>query len=167
MSWLSEATGIHISPHGVKIEPLKALGTVATLGSFGALGPVAGALGAIPGVGAIANAAGKIPGVSAIGNAIGHAGGLSDVLKGVAGKIPGVLQGALSHPLETAGVVSGALDQAKARGLITEAINAARENYDSRSGLRTKGVQGLLNPQAPDLSGIDYGSSRSVYGRRG
>lgn len=59
MSLLSKVTGIHISKHGAHIEPLKALGTLATVGSFGGLGPVAGALGHIPGATAAMSGIGK------------------------------------------------------------------------------------------------------------
>lgn len=65
-SLLSRITGIGLNPFGktkVKIDPLKALGTLATAGSFGALGPVAGALESIPGVGALAGLAGKVGGM--------------------------------------------------------------------------------------------------------
>ena len=161
MSWLSSITGVHISPKGVKIEPLKALGTIATLGSFGALGPVAGALEAIPGVGAIASGAGKIG--SAIGSIPG-ASSLGDFLKSGVSKIPGVLGSALDDPLKTAGVVSGALDSAKARGLQTEAINAARAGYDSRAPLRDMALQGLLHPKQRDLS--FYADSGNPYAKK-
>lgn len=196
MSWLSKATGIHINLKplapiigGAVGSIIPGVGTAlgAGLGSFlngvgngqsvgksALAGLASGAGGAV--LGKLGGLASKIPGVgSAVGAAqgLGHTlegipgvSSLENILKQAGGKIPGMLSDALSHPLETAGVISGALDQAKARGLQTEAINAARAGYDSRAPLRAKGMAGLLNPTAPDLSGIDYGSSGSVYGKK-
>lgn len=76
MSWLSSATGVHISKHGVHIEPLKALGTALTVGSLGGLGPVAGALSRIPGAATAAGALSKIPGAGKVGGYLAsHLGG--------------------------------------------------------------------------------------------
>jgi len=193
MSWLSKATGIHIKVPGlsqvgdVLQKAAPAIGG-AVLGSSagdllgrltqggglaeaakGAAGDLGKAAAGAAGVIGLPAVAGAIPGISEAGGFLSHipgASSIADFLKGAAGKIPGVLSDALSHPLETAGIVSSALDQAKARGLQTEALNDLRSDYDSRSGLRTKGVAGLMNPTAPDLSGIGYDSPSSVYGRR-
>jgi hypothetical protein len=192
MSWLSKATGIHIKIPGLSQvggaidHNLPAIGG-SVLGSAGGTllghiaqgdnigqaikgtaGDVGKAAAGAAGIIGLPGVLGAIPGVSKIGGALSHipgASSLMDILKSAGGKIPGMLTDALSHPLETAGVISGALDQSKARGLQTEAINAAREGYDSRAPLRAKGMAGLLNPSAPDLSGVDYGSSGSVYGK--
>lgn len=135
MSWLSSVTGIHVSPKGVKIEPLKALGTVATLGTLGAAGPLAGVLGgvggalkAIPGVAAVGGALKAIPGVSAIGNAVSH--------------IPGA---------------SAAGDFLKAHGkdILTGAqgIQALQKQQDA-DRMRKQALGILGNETLPDLSGI-------------
>lgn len=78
MSLLSKVTGIHISKHGVHVEPLKALGTLATVGSFGGFGPIAAGLSHIPGGAAaisglsrVGAAAKALPGASKIAGGIG------------------------------------------------------------------------------------------------
>lgn len=166
MSILSKVTGIHISPkHGIHIEPLKAISTLATLGSFGALGPVAGALSAIPGAGAVAGAASKIggalkaiPGVSAIGGAI----------KGIGGQ---VLDAAKANPLDTAlSIGSGAnalAQQQKADALRRQMLSYATQGYDAKAGLRNAGLSAAMNPQVPaGFSAIPYQDRGNPYARR-
>lgn len=71
MSWLSSLTGIHISPHGVSVEPGKLIADVGAL----ALPGVGGLASHIPGVGAAAGALGHLPGVASIAGLLGIGGG--------------------------------------------------------------------------------------------
>src|SRR4051812_3483839 len=92
MSILSKVTGIHISKHGVHVEPMKALGTALTIGSLGGLGPIGAALGSIPGAGAIASGVSKVgtlakalPGASAIASGVGKMGGVGGAVSKIGG----------------------------------------------------------------------------------
>jgi len=143
MSWLSSATGIHISKKGVKIEPLKALGTVATLGSFGAAGPLAGLATKIPGVAKLGSLASKIPGVSALGGFLkGHG---ADLLTGAQG-------------LQAFGQQQGA-DK-----LRDKALGYATNAYDEKAPIRAMALKDLQNEQLPDLSSI-YANSGNPYAK--
>lgn len=157
MSWLSNVTGIGISPKGVKISPLKALGTVATLGSMGALGPVAGALNAIPGAGAVMSGVSKvkgalsaIPGASAVGSGISKMGGL----KGAVSKVGGFLGDHGDQLLGAGSLYEGYQANQKSNDYMNEALHYAKDSYDTRAPLRSAGVSGMLNETRPDLSSI-------------
>lgn len=157
MSWLSKISGIHVSPHGIKIEPLKALGTVATLGSLGALGPVGAALGSIPGAGAVASGVSKvggvlghIPGASQVGNMITGGKGLS----GAVSKIGGFLGDHGDQLLGAGSLYEGYKANQKSNDLMNEALSTAKQSYADRAPLRSAGVSGMLNTQRPDLSSV-------------
>lgn len=157
MSWLSKITGVHISPHGVSIEPLKALGTVATLGSMGALGPVAGALEAIPGAGAVMGGLSKvggalssIPGAGAIESGVSKLGGVS----GMANTAGGFLKNHGDQLLGAGSAYQGYKDSQKSNDLMNQALGIANQSYADRAPLRTAGVQGMVNNKAPDLSSV-------------
>lgn len=93
MSWLSKATGVHISPHGAhlsKPDPLGAVSdavhnpifdTALAIGLPGVGSAITGALGAIPGIGGALSA-----GASAIGGAAsGLGGGIAHAVEGIPG----------------------------------------------------------------------------------
>lgn len=158
MSWLSKVTGIGISPKGIKIDPLRAIGTVAGLATGGVgsalMGAAKGALGsaAVRAIGG-GSSAQPTPGISSaipdeafgleerggLGGLVGKAG---DFLKGNNGKNAlGVLQG-----------LNAAMQQKKANDLANSALRGAEGMYAERAPLRAAGMRGLLNPQAPDLA---------------
>lgn len=158
MSILSKLTGVHISGKGVRIEPMKALGTALTIGSFGGLGPIAGLASKIPGVAKLGGMASKIPGVSAIG-------GLAAKAKGIPG-VGGIIDYAQHNPLELLSGINSAMDAGHARDLQGRAEGIAMDNYNARAPLRTAGMQGMLKPAVPDLSQLGYDSPGSVYGKK-
>lgn len=149
MSLVSKITGVHISPHGVKIEPLKALGTALTIGSFGGLGPVGAALGAIPGAGAVASGVSKVKGALA-------------AIPGIS-KVGGFLKDHGDQLLAGAGAIQNANDMSHANDLLKTGQGYAQRSFDERAPLRAAGISGMLNPQTPDLSGINYGSQGNPY----
>lgn len=185
MSWLSKATGVHISPHGAHLSRPDPIGTLkdvahnplpllglAIPGVGSALG---GLLGAIPGVGAIGGALGSaaggvgtalssIPGVGgllggasgAIGGAIpdeamGGGGGLGGLLKGAEGWLTG---SGGKNAIGLAQGINGILDQKKSENYGKDALGAATGAYNAAAPLRAQGIQGMLNPQTADLSGL-------------
>lgn len=82
MSWLSKATGIHISPHGASLSRPDPIGTLKDIAHnplplLGALAipGVGGLLGSIPGAAAVGGALSHVPGVSALGAALGGGAG--------------------------------------------------------------------------------------------
>lgn len=143
MSMFSSLTGIGINPFGknkLKINGMKALGTMATLGSMGALGPVAGAMRAIPGA-------------SAIGSGISKLGGVSKVASGLGGMLGKA--GGLVDPLLGAGALyEGYKDNQKSTDYRNRALAVAENGYAERAPLRTAGVSGMMNETRPDLSSI-------------
>lgn len=149
MSWLSKITGVGISPHGVKIDPLKAIGTALTVGSLGSLGPVGAALGSIPGVSKVGSVLGSIPGISKVG--------------GLAKGIGGFLGDHGDQILQGAQILNGAQKSAHANDLLKTGQGYAQRSFDERAPLRSAGISGMLNPQVPDLSGINYESSGNPF----
>lgn len=144
MSWLSSISGVHISKHGVKVEPLKALGTALTLGSFGALGPVGGIISKIPAVGGLAA---KLGGAGAIG------------------KIGAGIEKYAPLALGVGSAIEGYQQNKRAGDLQNEALNIARSDQAARAPLLKLGTQGLQTMQRPDLSSI-YEDQGNPYMRR-
>lgn len=161
MSWLSKTTGIHISPKGVRIEPLKALTTVASLATGGVGGALANlAKGAIArsAVGALKGDHGgdsSIP-PAAFDTSLGRVAGgpaeqmaqpglldrAKDFITGNGGRNAlGVLQG-----------VNAALQQKKANDLSSRALRGVEGDYNARAPLRAAALESLMNPQTPDLA---------------
>lgn len=145
MSWLSSLTGVGISPKGIKINPMKALGTALTVGTLGSAGPLAGVMS-------------RIPGAAAVGGLIGKA-------KKIPG-VGGIIDYAQHNPLELLSGINSAMDAGHARDLQGRAEGIAMDNYNARAPLRTAGLQGMLKPAVPDLSQIGYDSPGSVYGKK-
>jgi len=167
MSWLSKISGIHVSPHGVKIEPLKALGTIATLGSFGALGPVGAALGSIPGAGAISSGVSKVGGILSKVPGADKLGSLVTGGKGIPGAVSKVGSFLGDHGDQLLGAGSlyeGYKANQRSNDLMNEALHYAKDSYDTRAPLRTAGVSGMLNQQRPDLSSV-YANPSNPYSR--
>lgn len=153
MSWLSKITGVHISPKGVHVEPLKALGTALTIGSLGGLGPVGAALGSIPGAGAISKVGGvlsHIPGVGALESGIDKLGGL----KGAVSKVGSFLGDHGDQLLGAGSLYEGYNNSKKSTDLMNQALDTAKQSYAERAPLRTAGISGMMNETRPDLSSI-------------
>lgn len=168
MSWLSKTTGVHISKHGVHIEPVKALGTALTIGSVGGLGPLAGISGKIGSVAShipgAAKAGAVLGGLKKIGQhtpqAVGGPQGAIDMatagdeggFMGGLKKVGGFLSDHGDQLLGGAALGEGYLNQRKSNNLSNEALNLARQSYADRAGLRKLGVSQMLDQTAPDLS---------------
>lgn len=158
MSLLSSITGIGINPFGknkLKINGMKALGTLATAASMGALGPLAGAMNAIPGAGAVMGgiskvkgALGAIPGVSKLAGGFSKVGGV----KGLLGSAGGFLKDHGDQLLGAGAIGEGYLNQRKATDYRNRALGIAEGSYNERAPLRSAGVSGMLNEARPDLS---------------
>lgn len=158
--------------HGA-VNPLDIAKGAIMNGGLGALGrgvsmiPGVSSISHLPGIGGVVNAAegiGNEIGNSGIGSAIKGAAG--KLLPGVEGALGGIVQHAESDPLGTLGMVNSAMDAQHARDLQGKAEQLALDNYNSRSALRAQALKGLLNPTVPNLSGVNYGSAGSVYGRK-
>lgn len=166
MSWLSKLSGVHISPHGIKIEPMKALGTALTIGSFGGLGPVGAALGHIPGAAAIASGAGKvkgalsmIPGAGKIGEVVANHGGIG----GIAHSALDFAKGHAPEILAGLQVANAAKLGKKSNQYADNAMNSVNQSYMDRAGLRTAGIEGMLHPQVPDVTQLARIRSNNPY----
>lgn len=181
MSWLSSATGIHISPHGVKIEPLKALGTALTVGSLGGLGGIGAALGKVPGLarvgGAIGTAAKAIPGAQAatgaLGGALSHVPGASQVGNtllhgfGSAGAIGGGAAGAQ----QAAGAGSQAPSQAVFDAATEGGVEGAAQGAGGGSGWLGQlgnflGKPGVLQAGADIAGGLMQGQAAAAQNKQ-
>lgn len=120
--------------------------------------------------GAASAASGGLGGLLGAGGAAGAAGGGL----GIAGaaKALGGLKGALSDyaPLVLGGVqaLTGAAQQGKANDLQREALNYARNDYNSRAGFRDAASARLLGPQAQreDLSALYAPAQNNPYAVR-
>ena len=164
MSWLSQITGVHVSPKGFSVEPAKLLGDAAAL----AIPGVGGALGKIPGIGgALSGLGAKLGGGAAIGavapllkNAVGGGtSGASPDQGGSGGGILGSIEGLLTgngglNALGIAGGVNSAMQQSQANNYAKNALSGVQSSYDARAPLRTAGIQGLLSPQTPSIAGL-------------
>lgn len=177
MSILSDVTGIGINPFGkrkFKIDPLKALGTVATVGSFGGLGPVAGALSHIPGGAAMVKGATKVGGVLSAGKRLlgGGNSGVPEVTRGgvpislsdINPNIPadpsgadggggGIMDFLKGHAGDIGVGALGVFDAANAAraskrqgNLSDEALRLSKDRWNSGAGLREAGTAGLMAP---------------------
>lgn len=190
MSLLSKVTGIHISKHGVRIEPLKALGTLATVGSFGGLGPLAGAAGKIGSVASkipgAAKAGAVLSGLKKIGGSnvspvdvngiVNHSGVLDSIggtgapgedsggFMGGVKKVGGFLDDHGDQLLGAASLGEGYLGQRRANNLQNEALGIAKQSYADRAGLRKLGVSQMMDQTAPDLSST-FAQSSNPYSR--
>jgi hypothetical protein len=178
MSVLSRISGIHISKHGVHIEPLKALATIATVGSMGGLGPLAAGLSRIPGAAAAIGAAGKIgtavkalPGATKVAGALTGAKRLLNAGKGGGGGAIdpndpniGNANVNMTGGTDWLGLAEGglaglsAVNSARASGragdLQKQALAQANARWAEGAPLRTQGQARLLNPVTPDLTSI-------------
>lgn len=153
MSWISKLTGIGISPKGVKIDPLRALGTVATIGTLGSAGPLAGIISKIPGAAKVVGASKGITGALGMGGAaaggaagtVAQGGGMLDRFRSIGGMLKGGLDLA-----NTANTVYSGYQGAKLRGnMAAQADAQAAEN----AAARTRGIAGMqAAEQRPDLS---------------
>lgn len=178
MSWLSELSGVHISPHHFSVEPGKLLGDVAMA----------------TGVGGLAGRAGSL-----LARAIGHGGnsapapsGGYDVTdpsqnvyapptpdsgsSGVGGFLSGAVKSALGggQPGQSStnpwllglaglqGANSAYLGQ-KSNALSDKALKGVEANYAERAPLRAAGLRGLLNPTAPDTTQLSTIAQRNPY----
>lgn len=164
MSWLSQATGVHISPHGVSLSKPDPIGVAKTaltnplfdgalaIGLPGIGSAIGGALSAIPGASAVGGALGGLG--SAVGGALSEIPGASSI-EGLLGKAGGLLTGnGGKNALGLAQGVDSVLNQQQANNYGKDALGAVTGAYNAAAPLRAQGLQGLLNPQAPDLSNI-------------
>lgn len=157
MSWLSQATGIHLSPHGASLsrpDPIGAIKTAVSNPLFdGAL-----ALG-LPGVGsvlgglgsAIGGAASAIPGVSAIGGALG---GIGSAIGGAASAIPGVSS------------IEGLLGKGGASALGGAIPDSAMGLGGGGSGLLSGAEQFLTGNGGRNLLGLAQGVNAAQLGQK-
>lgn len=145
MSWLSSITGIGISPKGVKINPGRALGTVLTLGSMGALGPAAGFLGKIPGIA-------KLGGLGKIGGIFG--GASKFVGKEGGGAEPGRFRSILDNVAKYGEVAGDAYGAYQSNQRQNRAVKLAEHEYAAGAPLRDASRRMLLDDSTPDTSGI-------------
>lgn len=158
MSLLSRVSGIHISKHGVHIEPLKALGTLATVGSMGGLGPIAAGLSRIPGAAAAIGAAGKIgaaakalPGATKVAGALTGAKRLLNV--GGGGGVPQVTRGGIPISLSDLNPNIPAQGASPNGGGGTDWLGLAEGGLAGMSAInsaRASGRSGALQKQALD-----------------
>lgn len=171
MSILSSLTGIHISKKGVHIEPLKALGTALTVGSFGGLGPLAGIAGK---VGSVAT---KIPGVAKVAGGIGTG---YNTLKGagvdpLAGKtLPGVGttdQGMIADARGAAGVGDDSSWLDKATGLVKDVRKATGAGpitlKNTLGGLAKKVGGAIMDNPLETIGGTAAGANAIAEFKRG
>ncbi len=167
MSWLSEATGIHLgnigAPVGAAIGSIvPGVGTAIGAGLGGALG----SLGQGKSVGqSVLNGAetygagklaGAIPGLSGVlGSVASGAGGvLSNALGGLTGNGSGGSISPAVLALAAAQAGNSASLGKQANDYSDKAWNLANDSYTSRAGLRDLGIKGLTNNAAPDLSSL-------------
>lgn len=188
MSWLSEATGIHISPKGVHIDPMKALGTALAVGTGGVgagLKMVGGKLAGpllnrgqsqpmdeqlpdeIPTAtyynpdGSIKSQT-PIDGMKPVSQAAPQSGGgWGDLLK----QGLGFLGNHKDDLLGGAALYEGYKNNKQGTDLRNEGLDLLKNSYGERAGLRKLGVQGMMNEQAPDLSGVFAPAASNPYSR--
>lgn len=130
MSWLSSG--------------LKKVGSVAKKAAPIALPLAVGlATGGIGG-GLVGGALKKVGG-KGLGGAIGKFGG---------GILGGLKKIGIDGALGGASLAMGAYQQKKAGDLRGKALGLAEKRYAEQAGLRKMGMQGLMNEQRPDLSGV-------------
>lgn len=128
MSWLSDATGIHI---GGNHQKLIDMGQLARAGAGVATGGLLG--GALGGVGNILNRGGNALSVAQDKAGLG---GVNPLLLALAG-----LQGFNAADLSK-----------KSTKYATDAFSGASQDWKDRSGLRSMGIAGLESNARPDLS---------------
>ena len=131
-------------------------------------GAVAGAAGALGGGALLGGALGAIPGASSVESALSNIPGASEILNAVKSGAPGAIESLLgllkNHAgdlMTAANVYEAAQRQGKADKFANQAINTATDAYNAKAPLRMAGLQGMLNPQTPDLSNL-----RSLAGSR-
>lgn len=185
MSWLSEATGVHISPKGVHIDPAKALTTALAVGTGGlgaglklVGGKVAGSLlsrGSQPSgedlpdeiqTGTYYNPDGSIKAQVPIGQTPSAAppasgGGWKDLL----GQGLKFIGNHGDQILGGASLYEGYKQNQKANDLRNQGLGMLTNSYNERAGLRKLGVQGMMNEQAPDLSDVFSPAAANPYSR--
>lgn len=150
-------------------------------------GALAGAAKAIPGVSALGSAVQSIPGVGAIEGAaqgVGSAlssipgvqsveqylqqhGGLGSVLGGAAKDVGGFLTGnGGRNALGLAEGVNAAMLEKKSEDYAKNAMGTAQSSYDARSPLRAAGIQGMLQPNVPNLQPLAQSDTGNPYTSR-
>lgn len=166
MSWLSQATGIHVSPHGVSLSRPDPIGVAKTALSNPL---VDGALAfGLPGIGGAIGAAGSalshIPGAQSVESILGGGAGAAGVsaipdeafgsaangggVSGLIGKAGDFLTGnGGKNALGVAQGVSSVLDQQKANNYAKDALGTVEGSYAQRAPLRAQGIQQLLASQ--------------------
>lgn len=175
MSWLSQITGVHVSPKGFSVEPAKLLGDAAAL----AIPGVGGELSKIPligsALGGLANkvsGAGHAPAIAAampmIKNAVGSAPATAGADQSGGGGILNSLEGLLTgngglNALGAAEGVNAAMQQKQSTNYAKSALGGVQQSYDARAPLRAAGIAGLTNPQIPSLSGLSSIAGRNPF----
>lgn len=165
MSWLSKATGVHISPHGAHLSRPDPIGTLKDVAHNPlpllaglALPGVGGLLGAIPGIGgALASGAGAVQGaVGGLGSGIAHA---VEGIPGIGGAVGGAVHG-IEGAVEGHGGLGGLLKQGagwltgnggkNALGLaqgVSSVLDQKKSNEYANKAVGT--MEGAYNEKAP------------------
>lgn len=160
MSWLSEATGIHISPKGFKVEPQKVLTNAASVLTGNPMLAVGNVLGAVRG-GAQPTPSYN-PGVS-----LPNMGAGGGVLSGAAsGSGTGGSSGNLLNTLlQIAAGGSGVYNTIKSNQQRGKMVNQATGAYNADAPLRDAAKKKLLSPVTPDLSSV-YQNDQNPFSSR-
>lgn len=186
MSWLSQLTGVNISPKGVSVSRPDPIGTVKSIaqnplpllglaipGVGSALG---GILGSIPGASAVGGALSSIPGVSSVEGLLGMGGGAGTEaaggaamglpssaggLGGMISKLGGSGGWDLNKILQAASGAEGAYNTIQSNKYRGQAIDLANQQNANAAPLRTA-AQGKLLSTPPNLSSI-YQNSQNVF----
>lgn len=154
MSVLSKITGIGISRKGIKINPGRALSTALTLGSFGALGPVAGMLGKVPGIA-------KIGGALKLGGLFGKGAGAVNSMGAEPGRFRSIGQffggkdGLGMDDVMKYGEAAGdAYDAYQGNQRRNRAVRMAEQELAAGAPMRDAARRTLMDDSRPDLSGV-------------
>ena len=117
-----------------------------------------------PIVNAVGGAAHSIPVVGQIEDALRAAGGgLGGDPSGAAPGLSGIVGGPggssgespWMNAMNLAQGINAAQLGAKSSNFADQAANSVKDAYAAKSGLRSSGIAGMLNPQTQDLSGLD------------
>lgn len=173
MSWLSKATGVHISPKGFSLSAPDPLGTVKDIvqnplpllglalpGIGSALG---GVLGSLPGAAAVGGALSSIPGASAVGSALGAGGAAGAATSAIPDAALGIGSGGSiglggflgkagefltkdggKNALGVAQGINAALQQKKSNDYARQALDTVEGRYNAQAPLRAQGLAGLM-----------------------
>ncbi len=127
------------------------------VGGKGVGGLLKSGQGLLPGGGGASAVNGGVAAQAAGGGAMKSVGG-----SGFGGMARGAMDWASKNPELLLGGISaiqGSRQQAKADELQKRALGLAEQPWNETAGLRAQALQGLMNPQEPDLSGLFAGSS--------